>query len=159
VALDWKWLFIYPDLQVATVNQLIVPVGAPLEFVLTSATVMNAFFVPQLGSQIYTMPGMTSHLNLLAAQAGDYPGLSAHFSGEGFADMRFTVHALSRPEFDRWVQGTRADRPALSMNTYAQLSRPSSAVEPSAYGHVDAGLFEQVIHIAAPPGAAAPPAN
>src|SRR5580692_5509846 len=86
VSLDWKWLFIYPDQHVATLNQLIVPAGAPLEFTLTSATVMNAFFVPQLGSQIYTMPGMTTHLNLLAAQPGDYPGFSSHFSGDGFSD-------------------------------------------------------------------------
>jgi cytochrome o ubiquinol oxidase subunit II len=87
VSLDWKWLFIYPDQQVAAVNQLEIPTGVPVEFVLTSATVMNSFFVPQLGSQIYTMPGMTTRLNLLAERAGDYPGLSANFSGDGFSDM------------------------------------------------------------------------
>src|SRR5271154_5704189 len=86
VALDWKWLFIYPDLEIATVNELVVPAGAPLEFILTSATVMNAFFVPQLGSQIYAMPGMTTRLHLLAERPGDYPGFASHFSGDGFSD-------------------------------------------------------------------------
>src|SRR5499427_7717421 len=87
VALDWKWLFIYPDQGVAAVNQLVIPAGTPVEFRLTSATVMNSFFVPQLGSQIYTMGGMTTHLNLLADQPGEYPGFSAMFSGDGFSDM------------------------------------------------------------------------
>ena len=91
VSLDWKWLFIYPDEGIAAVNQLVVPVGTPVQFRLTSATVMNSFFVPQLGSQIYTMSGMATHLNLLADRPGEYPGISANFSGDGFSDMRFTV--------------------------------------------------------------------
>ena len=95
VSLDWKWLFIYPDQEVAAVNELVVPIGTPVEFMLTSATVMNAFFVPQLGSQIYTMPGMTTRLNLMADAPGDFPGLSSNFSGDGFSDMRFVVHAVS----------------------------------------------------------------
>jgi cytochrome o ubiquinol oxidase subunit 2 len=86
VSLDWKWLFIYPDQGVATVNRLVVPAGAPIEFSLSSATVMNSFFVPQLGSMIYTMPGMTTQLNLLAESAGEYPGYSSQFSGDGFSD-------------------------------------------------------------------------
>ena len=85
VALDWKWLFIYPDQGVAAVNQLVIPAGTPVEFRLTSATVMNSFFVPQLGSQIYTMGGMTTHLSLLADKPGEYPGFSANFSGDGFS--------------------------------------------------------------------------
>src|SRR5208282_2731073 len=88
VALDWKWLFIYPEEGIAAVNQLVIPAGTPVRFRLTSATVMNSFFVPQLGSQIYTMPGMTTHLNLLADRPGEFPGISANFSGDGFADMR-----------------------------------------------------------------------
>jgi cytochrome o ubiquinol oxidase subunit 2 len=165
VSLDWKWLFIYPDRQVATVNQLTVPSGTPLQFVLTSATVMNAFFIPQLGSQIYTMPGMTSHLNLLAERAGDYPGFSSHFSGDGFADMRFMVHVVAPAEFERWLAATRADLPALSRDVYAKLAGASRNVAPRAYGAVDPGLFEQ-IRIAAPPdrtmrarGSAAPQAD
>src|SRR6266403_3476265 len=102
VALDWKWLFIYPDEGIAAVNQLVVPVGTPVQFRLTSATVMNSFFVPQLGSQIYTMSGMATHLNLLADRPGEYPGISANFSGDGFPDMRFLVKALSAGEFDAW---------------------------------------------------------
>src|SRR5262245_46902882 len=88
VALDWKWLFVYPDQGVAAVNLLVVPAGTPVKFRLTSATVMNSFFVPQLGSQIYTMGGMITHLNLLADTPGEYPGFSANFSGDGLAEMR-----------------------------------------------------------------------
>src|SRR5262249_44809260 len=89
VALDWKWLFIYPDQQIAAVNQLVIPAGSVVNFRLTSATVMNSFFIPQLGSQIYTMGGMITHLNLLADEPGEYPGFSANFSGDGFSEMRF----------------------------------------------------------------------
>src|SRR5260370_21021004 len=100
VALDWKWLFIYPDQAIAAVNQLVVTVGTPVNFRLTSATVMNSFFVPQLGSQIYTMGGMTTHLNLLADNPGEFPGFSANFSGDGFADMRFMVTAAPAGDFE-----------------------------------------------------------
>src|SRR6202051_2770562 len=99
VALDWKWLFIYPDQGVAAVNQLVIPAGTPVEFRLTSATVMNSFFVPQLGSQIYTMGGMTTHLNLLADEPGEFRGFSANFSGDGFSDMTFTVTAVPTAAF------------------------------------------------------------
>src|SRR5437868_5165505 len=107
VALDWKWLFIYPDQGMAAVNQLVIPAGTPVSFRLTSATVMNSFFVPQLGSQIYTMGGMTTHLNLLADQPGEYPGISANFSGDGFADMHFIVKAMAASDFDGWVATAR----------------------------------------------------
>src|SRR4051795_13117394 len=103
VALDWKWLFIYPDQRVAMVNQLVVPTGTLLEFRLTSATVMNSFFVPQLGSQIYAMAGLVTHLNLLADRPGEYPGFSANFSGAGFAEMRFIAKAVPPAEFEKWV--------------------------------------------------------
>ena len=107
VALDWKWLFIYPDQGVAAVNQLVIPVGTPVNFRLTSATVMNSFFVPQLGSQIYTMGGMTTHLNLLADHPGEYPGFSAMFSGDGFSEMRFVAKAVPPGDFDAWVPQVR----------------------------------------------------
>ena len=106
VALDWKWLFIYPDQGVAMLNQLVIPAGTPVEFRLTSATVMNSFFVPQLGSQIYAMSGMATHLNLLADRPGEYPGISANFSGDGFPDMRFTAKAVSAGDFANWVRAT-----------------------------------------------------
>jgi cytochrome o ubiquinol oxidase subunit 2 len=145
VALDWKWLFIYPDQGIAAVNRLVVPAGAPVSFRLTSATVMNSFFVPQLGSQIYAMPGMATHLNLLAEQPGDYPGLSANFSGDGFSDMQFTVKAMSAGDFDAWVAQSRGSGSALDDAGYADLAKPSEAVAPTTYRAVDPKLFENII--------------
>src|SRR5205807_7459405 len=136
VALDWKWLFIYPNQGVAAVNQLVVPAGTPVQFRLTSATVMNSFFVPQLGSQIYAMSSMTTHLNLLADRPGEYPGISANFSGDGFADMRFTVNAVSAGDFDKWLAQARSAGPALDAAGYAALAKPSKAVPAMAYGSV-----------------------
>ena len=107
VSLDWRWLFIYPSERIATVNYLVVPTGVPVHFRLTSTSVMNSFFIPQLGSQIYTMPGMTTQLNLQADSPGSYPGLSAQFSGPGFSDMRFTVRADSGEGFAAWVAEAR----------------------------------------------------
>src|ERR1700743_1066542 len=102
VSLDWKWLFIYPDQGVASVNQLVAPVGVPLHLRITSATVVNVFFVPRLGSEIYAMNGMASQLNLQADEPGVFPGLAAHFSGDGFSDMNFEMHALPAAEFAAW---------------------------------------------------------
>jgi cytochrome o ubiquinol oxidase subunit 2 len=144
VSLDWKWLFIYPDQGVAAVNELVIPAGVPVEFVLTSATVMNSFFVPQLGSQIYTMPGMATQLNLLAARPGDYPGLSANFSGDGFSDMRFLVHAVPAADYDSWLARTRAG-PALNADSYSQLARPEGNAPAHTYGSVDPKLFERIV--------------
>jgi cytochrome o ubiquinol oxidase subunit 2 len=145
VSLDWKWLFIYPDQGIAAVNQLVVPAGTPVTFRLTSATVMNSFFVPQLGSQIYTMAGMTTHLNLLADKPGDYPGLSANFSGDGFSDMRFIVKAVPVGDFAGWITQTRASGPALDDAGYAELAKPSRAVPPATYRSVDPKLFERIV--------------
>src|SRR6266704_17539 len=103
ISLDWKWLFIYPEQGIASINQLTIPVGTPVSFELTSAGVMNSFFVPQLGSQIYTMAGMATRVQLQADHPGKYPGLSAQFSGEGFADMRFTVDAVPTDNFAQWA--------------------------------------------------------
>jgi cytochrome o ubiquinol oxidase subunit 2 len=145
VALDWKWLFIYPDQGIAAVNQLVVPAGTPVQFRLTSATVMNSFFVPQLGSQIYTMSGMETHLNLLADRPGEYPGISANFSGDGFADMRFTVNAVPASDFDGWLTRVRGAGPALDAAGYAALLRPSKAVPPMTYRSVEPKLFERIL--------------
>ena len=125
VSLDWKWLFIYPEQRIASVNQLVIPVGTPVHFSLTSASVMNAFFVPQLGSMIYTMNGMATQLNLQADQTGDFRGLSAHFSGDGFADMRFHVRVVPQADFDAWVDETRSSACDLDAAGYAELSQPS----------------------------------
>src|SRR5512132_1225739 len=145
VALDWKWLFIYPDHGIAAVNQLVIPAGTPVNFRLTSATVMNSFFVPQLGSQIYTMGGMTTHLNLLAAEPGEYPGFSANFSGDGFSEMRFTVEAVPAGDFDAWIARVRGTGSALDNAGYAELARPSKAVPPATYRSVAPMLFERII--------------
>ena len=133
VSLDWKWLFIYPDQGIASVNHLTIPVGTPVSFELTSSGVMNSFFVPQLGSQIYTMAGMATHLHLQADHPGTYPGLSANFSGDGFADMRFTVDAVPAEQFAQWVSATRNGGPVLDAATYAELAKPSQAVAPFTY--------------------------
>jgi cytochrome o ubiquinol oxidase subunit II len=145
VALDWKWLFIYPDQGVAAVNQLVIPAGTPVEFRLTSATVMNSFFVPQLGSQIYAMGGMTTHLNLLAAKPGDFPGFSANFSGDGFSEMRFVVKSVPTSDFKAWVERVRGTGTALDDAGYAELAKPSKAVPPRTYRSVEPQLFERII--------------
>jgi cytochrome o ubiquinol oxidase subunit 2 len=144
VSLDWKWLFIYPGQGIASVNRLVVPVGTPVRFRLTSASVMNSFFVPELGSQIYTMPGMTTQLNLRADQTGVYKGFSAQFSGDGFSDMRFELVAVPADQFASWVEGARAKGRKLEPATYAILAQPSEAVVPATYAPVADGLFEAV---------------
>jgi cytochrome o ubiquinol oxidase subunit 2 len=148
VSLDWKWLFIYPDQRVASVNELTVPVGTPLEFTLTSGTVMNAFFIPQLGSQIYTMPGMAEHLNLLADRAGEYVGFSSHFSGDGFADMRFVVHVVPAADFPAWLARVRAAGEPLGPGAYAALAG-AGTVAPSSYRDADPTLFGRIVGQAA----------
>jgi cytochrome o ubiquinol oxidase subunit II len=144
VALDWKWLFIYPELGVASVNRLTIPSATPIAFALTSAGVMNSFFVPQLGSQIYTMAGMTTRLHLQADEPGHYTGLSAQFSGDGFSDMRFDVEALPPDRFATWITATRSSGPTLDANAYAELAKPSHAVAPFTYRAVTPNLFETI---------------
>lgn len=144
VSLDWRWLFIYPEQGIATVNQLTIPAGVPIHFRLTSTSVMNSFFIPQLGSQIYTMPGMTTQLNLEADQAGTYKGLSAQFSGDGFSDMRFALVATSPQQFQQWLGETRARGGALDAVAFADLSKPARAGEPLSFGQVDPELFNVV---------------
>jgi cytochrome o ubiquinol oxidase subunit II len=145
VALDWKWLFIYPDQGIAAVNQLVVPANTPIAFRLTSATVMNSFFVPQLGSQIYAMGGMATHLSLLADAPGEYRGFSANFSGDGFADMRFIVKAMPDQEYQEWVARARGSGTALDAAAYAALAQPSKAVPPATWRAVPADLFDHII--------------
>jgi cytochrome o ubiquinol oxidase subunit 2 len=156
VSLDWKWLFIYPDQGIATVNQLVVPAGTPINFRLTSATVWNSFFVPQFGTMIYTMPRMTTRLNLQADRQGVYDGLSSHFSGDGFSGMRFKVQAVPQQQFAGWAQGARGAGPALDAGAYAELAKPSSYVKPVTYGSVVPGLFDDIVMGRAPPTQPAP---
>ena len=164
VALDWKWLFIYPDQGIAAVNELVMPVGTPVTFTVTSATVMNSFFIPQLGSQIYAMSGMTTHLNLLADAPGQYPGFSAMYSGDGFSEMRFVARAVPVADFDAWVKEVQGAGPGLDADAYGALARPSMAVPPATYRSVEPDLLQHIIDqtVSAPgkPGAAwCPPAR
>jgi cytochrome o ubiquinol oxidase subunit 2 len=145
VSLDWKWLFIYPEQGVASVNQLTVPVGTPVSFELTSSGVMNSFFVPQLAGQIYTMPGMVTRLNLQADYSGTYRGMSANFSGEGFADMHFNVDAVPPEKFAQWVASTRSAGPLLDAQAYTDLVKPSKAVAPFTYRSIAPGLFASIL--------------
>ena len=152
VSLDWKWLFIYPDQRVATVNALTVPVGAPLQFELTSSSVMNVFFIPQLGSMIYTMNGMVTHLNLRADQEGDLQGLSAHFSGDGFPAMLFDIHVISALDFPNWVATTAKSNNVLSADAYKQLAQQSIETGRPTYRLDDPTLFRQISTQQIPPG-------
>ena len=145
VSLDWKWLFIYPDQGIATVNQLVVPTGVPVSYRLTSATVWNSFFVPRLGTMIYTMPRMTTRLNLRADRPGVYSGMSSHFSGDGFSGMNFKVQAVSVGTFTAWAKSARGRGQALDSRGYAELSKPSSYVKPITYGAVAPGLYEAIV--------------
>lgn len=152
VSLDWKWLFIYPSQRIASVNQLVIPAGVPIHFSLTSASVMNAFFVPQLGSMIYTMNGMTTQLNLGADAPGTFRGLSSHYSGDGFSDMHFDVRAMPAEEFAAWIEATRNTGPTLDAGSYAALAKQSTNTSPYTYRAVEPELFEHIVTQQLPPG-------
>lgn len=152
VSLDWKWLFIYPLQGIASINRMPVPVGVPLHLTITSASVFNVFFVPQLGSEIYCMNGMVTQLNLQADRPGSYPGLSAHFSGDGFSRMAFTADALSPADFTAWVRSTRASGPELDDAEYRRLLRQSEVAQPYTYRTVRSGLFQDIALRKLPPG-------
>ncbi|GIQ75387.1 cytochrome ubiquinol oxidase subunit II [Bradyrhizobium sp. RD5-C2] len=154
VSLDWKWLFIYPDQRIASVNTVTVPVGAPLQFELTSSSVMNAFFIPQLGSMIYTMNGMVTRLQLRADNEGAYRGLSTHFSGDGFPGMLFDVNVVSQLAFADWAKRGAASNQLLNIDSYAKLARQSVGDARTTYRLEDPLLFQAVAtqHIPAAPG-------
>jgi cytochrome o ubiquinol oxidase subunit 2 len=159
VALDWKWLFIYPQQRVATVNQLVVPAGTPVHFSITAASVFNAFFIPRLGSMIYAMPGMVSQLNLKADRPAMLYGLSSHFSGDGFSDMQFEVKSVPPAEFASWAQAARGAGPMLDQAAYGLLAQQSQRVTPFTYRGVDPQLFWAVATQKIPPGPGPEPAN
>jgi cytochrome o ubiquinol oxidase subunit 2 len=154
IALDWKWLFIYPDQGVASVNEVVAPAGTPVNFSITSASVMNQFFVPQLGSMIAAMNGMVTQLHLQADHPGDYHGLSAQYSGDGFAGMNFLFRAVPQDDFTRWVATARQNGPTLDRAAYAQLAQQSQDVKPYTYRAIDPSLFNAVAsrEIAPAPG-------
>ena len=133
VSLDWKWLFIYRDQSIATINTLTVPAGVPLQFQLTWASVMNVFLIPQFGSMIYTMNGRTTRLNLRADSVGTFGGLAAHFSGDGFSEMHFDVHVVPPEEFSKWAQDASHSDKTLDAPRYEQIAKPSMKDEPAIY--------------------------
>jgi cytochrome o ubiquinol oxidase subunit 2 len=151
VSLDWKWLFIYPDQKVATINTLTVPAGVPLQFRLTSASVMNVFFIPQFGSMIYTMNGMATRLNLRADRPGTFRGLSAHFSGDGFSDMHFDVHVVPSEQFSKWAQDASSAQQALDERSYQEIAKPSQKNPPAIYRLADPDLFNAIVTQKLPP--------
>lgn len=145
VSLDWKWLFIYPDQGVATVNHLVIPAGRPISLRITSATVMNSFFVPRLGSQLYAMSGMDAKLNLQADRPGRYRGLSAHYSGAGFADMTFAVDAVPNAAFDRWAAAAHRAGPVLDGATYHRIAAQEATMRPTSFRAVAPRLYEAIV--------------
>jgi cytochrome o ubiquinol oxidase subunit 2 len=156
VSLDWKWLFIYPEQGVASVNNLVAPAGAPLHFEITSASVFNVFFLPRLGSEIYSMYGMTTQLYLQADRPGIYHGLSAHFSGDGFSDMAFDLHAVTPEQFSAWATATSASGPVLDEAAYRNLLTQSQNVKPYTYRAVQRDLYGDIVLQRLPPGEGPP---
>jgi len=152
VAMNWKWLFIYPGRHVATVNEVAMPVGVPVVFHITSATVMNSFFIPRLGSQIYAMANMQTADNLVASAPGTYRGISANFNGDGFSSMTFKVKAMSRGHFNQWLAKAASSGQTLDASAYRALEKPSENVPVSYYSHVMPGLFKQILEGEFAPG-------
>ncbi|MGB6309956.1 MAG: ubiquinol oxidase subunit II [Steroidobacteraceae bacterium] len=156
VSLDWKWLFIYPEQGIASINDVVAPAGVPLHFQITSASVFNVFFVPRLGSEIYSMYGMTTRLNLQADRPGIYPGLSAHFSGDGFSDMAFELRAVTAEQFSAWAAAASTSGPVLDEAGYRGLLRQSQKVTPYTFRAVQPGLFDAIVAQKLPPGEGPP---
>ena len=150
MALDWKWLFIYPELGVASVNELAMPVGVPVHFSITASSVMNAFFIPGLGGMIYAMPRMQTQLSLLASEEGTYDGISSNYSGAGFSDMKFAARALSAEAFDAWVVQARRSRTTLDAATLKGLIAPGIERVTKHYSAVDGDVFSTLLTAEAP---------
>ena len=146
VSMDWKWLFIYPELGVASVNELALPVDTPVVMDITSATVMNAIFIPGLAGQIYSMAGMCSQMSVLADRTGVYRGLSSQFSGDGFSDMQFKVLAEDRGGFDRWIDAARQSGHVMDKAAYEKLIAEHASAPATAYGYAEDGLFDYALH-------------
>lgn len=145
VSLDWKWLFIYPDQKIATVNEVAFPANVPVNFYVTSDTVMNSFFIPQLGSQIYSMAGMQTQLHLIANTPGTYDGISSNFSGQGFSGMKFKALAISQDQFNDWLKKVRESPQKLDLESYNELAKPSEYAPVAYYSAAEPKLFSQII--------------
>lgn len=145
VALQWKWLFIYPEYGVATVNQLPMEVDRPVHFTLTANAPMSAFWIPSLGTQIYTMNGMKSQLNLVANKVGEYDGYNTNINGAGYSKMKFTAKALSEKDFQAWVKNAKQSSKTLTMESYRTLSTPGTA-NAETYILSDTTLYDTIVH-------------
>lgn len=145
VALDWKWLFIYPEQNIASVNVLEMPVSTPVNFTITSDSVMNSFWIPSLGGQIYAMPGMATQLHLMADKIGDYHGSPANISGKGFSEMTFTTRVVSNNTFSQWVHNTQKSPAHLDLTAYTNLAKPSEVRAPLYYSSPSSGLYNYIV--------------
>jgi cytochrome o ubiquinol oxidase subunit 2 len=152
VALDWKWLFIYPDLGVATVNELAVPVNQPVALRITASSVMNSLYIPDFAGMIYAMPGMETKLHGVLNQTGESEGFSSNYSGAGFSGMRFKVRSMEQDEFDRWLSEARSGEEKLTRDLYLQLVKPSEREPVRHFSTVDAGLFSAIVGMCVEPG-------
>jgi cytochrome o ubiquinol oxidase subunit 2 len=160
VALDWKWLFIYPELGIATVNELVAPVDVPVRFKITASSVMNSFYIPAMAGQIYAMPGMQTTLNAVINKPGTYDGFSSNYSGAGFSDMRFKFHGTDQAGFDAWVKSVKAgaaggtEAGTLDRTSYMVLEKPSQREAVRHYGAVDGALYDAILNRCVAPGSA-----
>lgn len=152
VALDWKWLFIYPEYGIASVNELAAPVDRPIRFNITSSSVMNSFYIPALAGQIYAMPGMETKLHAVINHPGEYEGFSANYSGDGFSNMRFAFHGLDEKGFEAWIAKVRQANAGLSRANYLELERPSEKVPVTYYSQLDPALWDAVLNMCVEPG-------
>ncbi|SHM74544.1 cytochrome bo3 quinol oxidase subunit 2 [Duganella sacchari] len=146
VAMDWKWMFIYPEQGIATVNELVTPIDVPVRFHMTASTVMNAFYIPALAGMVYTMPGMETQLNAVMNKVGVYDGFSANYSGAGFSDMRFKYHGVSQADFDAWVAKTKAGTSALTRAEFVALDKPTIKHPIMHFGTVDQGIYDLILN-------------
>jgi len=146
VAMDWKWLFLYPEQGIATVNELAAPVDRPIAFRITATSVMNTFFVPSLAGMVYAMPGMQTQLHAVINKPGVYEGMSANYSGAGFSHMRFKFHGMSNEDFDRWVQQAKSSGTPLSKDTYLKLAKPSESDPVQRYASVEPNLYKLILN-------------
>ena len=153
VALQWKWLFIYPNEGIATVNKLELPVNTPVSLELTADAPMNSFWIPRLSGQIYAMTGMVTHLHIVADKTGTYTGSPAEMSGADFAGMDFDVHVVTRNNYDAWQASARAATQQMDYNTFSQLAKPSGYMPPATYTLPYANLFDLIVMQYMAPGA------
>ncbi|WP_442852546.1 ubiquinol oxidase subunit II [Sphingomonas sp. PAMC 26617] len=152
IALDWKWLFVYPQYGIATVNELAAPVDRPIHFRISSSSVMNAFYVPTLAGMIYAMPSMETQLNAVINKPGNYEGFSSNYSGAGFSGMRFRFHGLSEGDFNAWISRNKAAGGNLTRADYLKLEKPSEKVPVMRFANVDPGIFSAVVNQCIRPG-------